>query len=85
MKNLIPVLLGAALMAGCSGGNSNNSASTNLPPVEPPVEPMPPAMQSFAAFVRTAYADDANAMPREINNIQFNQDAVDDDFSDLLQ
>ena len=92
MKRLTPILFSLVLVTGCSGGgNNNNSAGTSLPPVEPPpvepppVDPQPPAMQSFAAFVRTVFADDADATPRDINGLEFNQDAADDDFSDLLQ
>tara|TARA_R110002110_G_C13470525_1_gene720928 strand:+ start:41848 stop:42108 length:261 start_codon:yes stop_codon:yes gene_type:complete len=86
MKKYIPVLLGILLLAGCGGGdNSDNVAVVDPPPVDPgPVDP-PPTMQSFANFTRVVYADDANEAPREINDLSFNQDAADDDFSDLLQ
>lgn len=89
MKFLLPIIVGVALLAGCGSDNNDKVVMPPVqppvdPPVEPPVEP-PTMMPSFAAFTRTVFADDANAMPREVNNMQFNQDAADDDFADLLQ
>lgn len=39
---------------------------------------------SFRDYFRTAFADDPNAAPRDVNTRQFDNDAQDDDYSDLL-
>lgn len=90
MKNLLSLGLAVVVLAGCGGDNSNDIADQAPPPMEPPVvnppvNPPPPQMQSFAAFTRTVFADGENAAPRATNDIEFNRDAADDDFADLLQ
>lgn len=87
MKMLLALALGAAILTGCSNGSDNSSGAQQQAPVEPgPVDPpQPPMMQSFSAFVRTVFADPADAQPRDIIAVEFVQDAQDDDFADLLR
>ncbi len=86
MKMLFTLLLGTALLVGCSDGSDNGNSPPPQPPVGPgPVDPpQPPMMQSFSAFFRTVFADPADAEPRDVNALEFVQDAQDDDFADLL-
>ena len=43
-----------------------------------------PQQLSFRDFVRSAFAADPNSEPTLINAVQFDQDAGDDDFADLI-
>lgn len=86
MKILIAMTLGTLLLTGCSDGSDNNRIvlPPQDPPAEPPVEP-PATLTSFAGFTRTLFSRNENDTPEGINQLEFNQDAADDDFSDLLQ
>jgi PBP1b-binding outer membrane lipoprotein LpoB len=86
MKILIAMTLGTLLLTGCSDGSDNNRVvrPPEGPPTEPPVEP-PMTMTSFAGFTRALFSRSENDAPDDINQLEFNQDAADDDFSDLLQ
>ena len=82
------VLLACLTIIGACSDSSNRSSAIVEPPAPPPAEPTPeepPAMQSFADFARTIFAETENNTPREINDLQFAQDAQGDDFEDLLQ
>lgn len=56
----------AAVLAGCNDGTSTT------PPTPPPNQGI-----TFSVFTNQLFSDNANAMPVEINNVDFNFDVND--------
>ena len=81
-------ILGVAclvLLTACHGGNNRRAdPAPAVPATTVPDEAMQPATVSFREFVRQTFADDADANPRPVNAVVFDQDAEGDDFADLL-
>ncbi|MCZ6887272.1 MAG: hypothetical protein O7H39_02165 [Gammaproteobacteria bacterium] len=80
-------ILGVAclvLLTACHGGNNRADPAPTVPATTVPDEAMQPATVSFREFVRQTFADDADANPRAVDAVVFDQDAEGDDFADLL-
>jgi len=76
MKIVLTLFASLLLLQACNNSSSNSSSNISSESED--------LNTSYRELVRDIFADDANDLPRIINDLSIVEDASDEDFSDLL-